>query len=264
MKLRILAAMVAAACSTHISASEECNRSPRNVIYQNSPVDVYISNDSQRAEVSFPETFLEGINIENGDGVRFYPSPIKNKLAFQSDDPIYTGLVTVDGASGQSYQVNLITRPGCADSHVTISNSAPVDKSQLARDGKGRVKGLINYLFDGKVPNGYRKNDFAKLTRDQRVVFRQGSVEFILQSQVVGPRYVGTTYEVVNRGRTPFNIAIDQIDYSNKAVKESIGVARQVSMLPTSRTLGPAPEYVSEIYGDSHRGLIFIVSEKEQ
>jgi len=34
-------------------------------------------------------------------------------------------------------------------------------------------------------------------------------------------------------------------------------------MLPTSRILGPSPEYITEIYGDSHRGLLFIVSEKE-
>ncbi|HDS0956881.1 TPA: hypothetical protein QDZ28_000526 [Pseudomonas putida] len=264
MRMTTLAALVAAVLATPVFANEECNRSPRTVVYDNSPVDVYISNDTQRAEVVFPESYLFGVNPENPDGLELYPSPIKNKLAFNSHDAQYVGLVTVDGASGKTYQVNLITRPGCADSQVSIETQAPVDQSKLARNGKGNVKGLMNYLFDGTVPNGYRKNNFSKLTKQQRVVFRQGSVEFSLQSQVIGPKYVGTTYEVVNRGRTAFKLAIDQIDYSNKAVRESIGVARQVSMLPTSRILGPSPEYVSEIYGDSHRGLLFIVSEKSK
>ncbi|MBM5458790.1 hypothetical protein H8F21_14575 [Pseudomonas sp. P66] len=264
MKKTILAAMVAAVLATPVFAVEECNRSPRSVVYENSPVDVYISNDTQRAEVIFPESYLQGVNRERPDGLELYPTPIKNKLAFNSLDTQYVGLVTVDGASGQSYLINLITRPGCADSQVSIELQAPVDRSQLERNGKGHVKGLMNYMFDGTVPNGYRKNNFSKLTKQQRVVFRQGSVEFSLQSQLVGPKYTGTTYEVVNRGRTAFKVAIDQIDYSNKAVRESIGIARQVSMLPSSRVLGPSPEYISEIYGDSHRGLLFIVSEKSK
>lgn len=264
MKIKLMAAMVAAVLGSNVYANEECNRSPRSVVYQNSPVEVFISNDTQRAEVIFPEDYLEGIAIEVQQGVAFYPTPIKNKLAFQSEDPLYTGLVTIDGPSKQSYMLKLITRPGCADSQVTINHEALADRSQLQRDGKGRVKGLMNYLYSGEVPNGYRKNDFAKLTRDERVVFRQGSVEFTLQSQVVGPTYVGTTYEVVNKGRTSFMVAIDQIDYTNKAVTDSIGVARQVAMLPSSRILGPSPEFISEVYGDSHRGLLFIVSEKKK
>lgn len=264
MKIKLMAAMVAAVLGSNVYANEECNRSPRSVVYQNSPVEVFISNDTQRAEVMFPEEYLEGIAIEVEQGVAFYPTPIKNKLAFQSQDPLYTGLVTIDGPSKQSYMLKLITRPGCADSQVTITHEALADRSQLERDGKGRVKGLMNYLYSGEVPNGYRKNDFAKLTRDERVVFRQGSVEFTLQSQVVGPTYVGTTYEVVNKGRTSFMVAIDQIDYTNKAVTDSIGVARQVAMLPSSRILGPSPEFISEVYGDSHRGLLFIVSEKKK
>ncbi|WP_409286788.1 hypothetical protein [Pseudomonas guariconensis] len=262
MKKKVLAALVAAVFAAPVFANEECNRSPRTVVYQDSPVDIFVSNDTQRADVIFPETYLEGIDPERPDGLLYYANPIPNKLSFQVEDPLYTGLATIDGASRKSYQLNIISRPGCADSQVTITLESPIDRSQLARNGKGHIKGLMNYLFDGTVPNGYRKNDFAKLTQAQRVVFRQGSVEFSLQSQLVGPRYIGTTYEVVNRGRTPFKLAIDQIDYSNKAVRASIGEARQVSMLPTSRVLGPAPEFVSEIYGDSHRGLLFIVSEK--
>lgn len=264
MKYKFLAALVAAVFATNVFADEECNRSPRTVIYNDSPVDIYISNDTQRAEVTFPEQFLEGIYVEVTDGMNFYRTPIQNKLAFQATDPMYTGLVTIDGPSKQTYILRLITRPGCADSQVTIQHQPLADRSQMTRDGKYRVQGLMNYLFDGKVPSGYRSVDFDNISKESKIVFRQGSVDFILQSQVVGPKYVGTTYEVINRGRTATKIATDQIDYSNKAVRESIGVARQVGMLPTSRILGPAPEFITEVYGDSHRGLLFIVSEKSK
>lgn len=262
MKLSILAALVAAVMSSAVLAKDdECNRSPRTVVYNNSPVDVFISNDKQRAEVTFPESYLEGIYVET-PGVQFYRTPNNSKLAFYSEDAMFTGLVTVDGPSKNSYIVRLITRPGCADSQVTIQNQPLADRSQANRDGHGNVKGLMNYLYEGKVPSGYRQQDFSKLTTADRVVFRQGSLEFRLDSQLVGPTYIGTTYEIVNKGRAATKVAIDQIDYSNKALRESLGVARQVSMLPSSRILGPSPEFITEVYGETHRGLLFIVSEK--
>jgi hypothetical protein len=263
LKLSILAALVAAVFSTAVLAKDdECNRSPRSIVYNNSPVDVFISNDTQRAEVTFPESYLEGIYVEVPKGMQFYRTPINNKLAFMAEDAMYTGLVTVDGPSKNSYLIKLITRPGCADSQVTIQNQPLADRSQTNRDGHGNVKGLMNYLYEGKVPSGYREQDFSKLTTADRVVFRQGSLEFRLDSQLVGPTYIGTTYEIINKGRTATKVAIDQIDYSNKALRESLGIARQVSMLPSSRILGPSPEYITEVYGETHRGLLFIVSEK--
>lgn len=264
MTWKTLVALVAATISFAAKAEEECNRSPRTVVYNNSPIDVFISNDSQRAEVTFPEPFLEGIYVEVQEGVNFYRTPNLSKLAFQSTDALYTGLITVDGPSKQAYIIRLITRPGCADSQVTVAGQPIADRSAMDRDAKGRVKGLMNYLFDGKTPSGYRQADFSTMSKDDRLVFRQGSVEFYLESQVIGPKYIGTTYEIVNTGRTATKIAIDQIDYSNRAVHEALGVARQASMMPTSRILGPSPEFITEVYGDSHRGLLFIVSEKQK
>ncbi len=264
MKLAKVTALVAAVCSTHLFANDECNRSPRTIVYNNSPVDVFISNDTQRAEVTFPEPFLEGIYVEVTEGMKFYRTPINSKLAFMAEDPLYTGLVTVDGPSKKSYIIRLITRPGCADSQVTIQDQPLADRSQNAKDSNGRTKGLMHYLYKGDTPPGYRETDLSKLSKDERVVFKQGSLEFILQSQVVGPKYIGTTYEVINRGRTATKVATDQIDYGNTAVRKSVGLARQVSMIPSSRILGPSPEFITEVYGDSHRGLMFIVSEKLQ
>ncbi|MFL1449104.1 hypothetical protein ACI77O_11985 [Pseudomonas tritici] len=264
MRTTILAALVAAAISTPLMAANECNRSPRSIVYDSKPVDVFISNDTQRAEVTFPEPFLEGIYVEVLEGMNFYRTPINNKLAFMSSDPMYTGLVTVDGPSKKSYIIRLITRPGCADSQVTIQDQPLADRSQSNVSGNGLKKGLMNYLFDGKAPSGYRLADFSTMSKAERTVFRQGSLEFVLQSQYIGAKYIGTTYEVVNKGRTATKVAIDQIDYSNPAVRETLGIARQVSMLPTSRILGPSPEFLTEVYADSHRGLLFIVSEKQK
>lgn len=264
MKTTILAALVAAAISTPVWAANECNRSPRTIVYDNKAVDVFISNDTQRAEVTFPEPYLEGIYVEVPEGMNFYRTPINNKIAFMSDDAMYTGLVTIDGPSKKSYIIRLITRPGCADSQVTIQDQPLADRSQPTTNGKGQPKGLMNFLFDGKLPSGYRQADFSTMSKADRVVFRQGSLEFVLQSQYIGPQYVGTTYEVINKGRTSTKVAIDQIDYSNPAVRETLGIARQVSMLPTSRILGPSPEFLTEVYADSHRGLLFIVSEKQK
>ncbi len=262
MNKTFIAALVAAALTPHAFANDECNRSPRSVVYNNSPVNVYISDDTQRAEVSFPEPYLEGIYVEVTEGMNFYRTPIANKLAFMATDRFYTGLVYIDGPSKNTYIVNLITRPGCADSQVSIENQPLADRSHRQTNNKGQVKGLMHYLYDGTLPSGYRQADFSRMSRSERVVFRQGSLEFVLQSQVEGSRYIGTTYEVINKGRTATKVAIDQIDYSNPAVRKSLGTARQVSMLPSSRILGPSPEFLTEIYGEPHRGLLFVVSEK--
>lgn len=243
-------------------ANAPCDRSPRSVVYEGSPVQVFISNDTQRAEVIFPEEYLEGINIEVPEGLKFYKTPIRNKLAFYASDEIYTGLVYVDGGSGSTYIVQLVSRNGCADSQVTLTGAPIASTSQPATNRKGQVKGLMHYLFDGKVPNGYRAKRFNGLSKNDRLVFRQGSVEFYLQSQLIGPRYIGTTYEIVNTGRTAFRIALDEIDYTSPSIKNALGNVRQASMLPTSLILGPSPEFVSEMYSDPSRGLLFIVSEK--
>ncbi|MQT57892.1 hypothetical protein GHO41_11130 [Pseudomonas sp. FSL R10-0399] len=263
MKITILAALVAAAISMPVMADNECNRSPRTIVYADKPVDVFISDDSQRANVTFPEPYLEGISVERPEGMNFYPTPIKNRLSFMSTDPMYTGLVTIDGGTAKSYIIRLITRPGCADSEVTIQSEPLADRSQVATTN-GHKKGLMNYMFDGKLPSGYRQADFSTMSKDERVVFKQGSLEFVLQSQYIGPKYIGTTYEVVNKGRTATKVAIDQIDYSNPAIRKTLGITRQVAMLPSSRILGPAPQFLTEVYADSHRGLLFIVSEKQK
>lgn len=239
-----------------------CERNPRTHIYDDKPVTVYVS-PNQRADVIFPEEFLRGAYPENREGLIVDRSSIPNKIPFRVTSPMYSGNVTVDGGSGKTYHLRLAARPDCADSEVKIEKAPITDHSKLVTDSKGRPKGLMWYLFNDKLPSGYVEKDFKHYSESDLEVMRAGSVSMYLRKQMVGKRFVGTTYEVVNRGRTSFRFAIEQLDYSSPKIRESLGIVREVGMLPMDRILGPAPEFVSEIYSASHRGLIFVVSEKQ-
>lgn len=254
--------LVASLVSTQFSHAEDCDRSPRSKYFTGQPITIYVS-PGQRAAVVFPETGLAGADPEHPRDLIVDRSPTPNKLPITVNDPHYSGLLSVDGMSGTTYQLKLLARPECADSLVTIKQQELVNKAELARDSKGRLKGLMWYLLKGETPNGYRKVEYNNYDPSDLLVFKQGSVEFYLQQQVIGPRFVGTVYKIINRGRTPFRVAIENINYSDARVKEALGIARKIAMLPSDRILGPAPEFISEVYANSHRGILFIVSEKE-
>ncbi len=258
-QVTILAALLTV---SEVSFAQNCDRSPRTVHYTGKPITVYVS-PGQRAGVVFPEDGLTGADPEQPRGLVVDRSPTPNKLPISTTDPLYSGLLSVDGVSGETYQLNLLARPDCSDSLVTIKLQGPVNKANLTRDSKGRLKGLMWYLLKGEIPDGYREVDYDGYEQNNLLVFKQGSVEFYLQQQVIGPRFVGTVYQVINRGRIPFRVAIENINYTDPRVKEALGSARKVAMLPSDRILGPSPEFVSELYSDTHRGLLFIVSEKE-
>ena len=247
--------------SQSLSAQVGCEREPRRVVYDDKPVTVYVT-PGQRADVLFPEQRLKGFYPENRKSLVANPSPIRYKLSFSTTDPLYSGNVVVDGASGKTYHVNLVARADCADSEVAIENLPIQNPSHLATDKHGRPKGLMWYLWNDKTPSGYRLKEFDSYSNEDLMVMRQGSVDMYLREQVVGGKYVGTTYEVINRGRTSFRFAIENLDYSSATVRETLGVVREVSMNPIDRVLGPAPEYVSDLYSAPHRGLVFVVSEK--
>jgi hypothetical protein len=250
-------------CGNTLSViAQDCAREPRDVFYDGTPETVYVS-PGQRAAVVFPESRLPGAHPEVPEGLTVNVTPTPNKITITVDNAVYTGLLSIDGGSGKTYILRLLAREGCADSLVTLKHMEEGDTTKLARDSNGKLRGLMWYLIKGETPEGYRKVQHSKLTDEQRVIMRQGSVEFRLEQELVGPRFIGTTYTVINKGRTPFRIAIENIDYSDPRVKETLGYVRKVAMLPTDRRLGPAPEFVSDIYADSHRGLLFIVSEKQ-
>lgn len=242
---------------------DACNRSPRPVEYLDSPVQVYVSQ-GQWAEVSFPENSLEAINFENGKNLKWSKTKLENKLMFSTSSDEYHGFFIVHGQSGKSYLLNLVSKPGCSDSIVNLTNRA--EKTEAATStSTGKVakkKSLIQYMIHDDVPSGYRKIA-AEGGWPQRLVMETGSVKWYLKEQLVGSRYIGTTLEVINEGRTPFRVDIQNIDYSSPAFKEAFGKVVEVTMNPFNFRLGPSPEYISEVYANTHRGYVYIVSAKE-
>src|SRR5690606_10462906 len=174
------------------------------------------------------------------------------------------GLFTVHGGSGHTYVLNILSRNDCSDSVVRLIEPKPVDDKSVQTAGSSSPpKGLIEYLILGEQPpRNYQHISYMDRDRSDRLVMEQGSVRFYLVEQFVGPRLIGTTLEVVNTGRSAFRVAIESMDYSAPEIKAAFGRVAEITMVPFSRRLGPAPEYVSEIYEQSHRGLIHIVSFK--
>lgn len=266
-RLRILSAVAVSLFAT-VTSAQECNRSPRDANFENAPVTIYLSPD-QVTEVAFPEVTLEGANPENPDNLVFNRTTIPSKLSFSTTSNIYHGLLTVHGTSGRTYLLKFLSRQGCADSFVKLMK--PVDReSTVAHASRstgvaGIKKGLIDYLIDHPrakdLPVYYEQRDFAG-PRSERMVFEQGSVKAYMHQQFVGERYVGTILEVENKGRSAIRVDVQNINYSDPTIIQSFGRVREITMNPFDFTLGPAPEYVSDLYSNTSRGYIYIVSQK--
>lgn len=258
----ICLSLAAVSMTAHASG---CDRSPRTVEYREMPVTVYISKD-QTAEVGFPEEYLEGALPERPSGLIWNRTRIDNKLTFSTDSEIYHGLFTVHGGSGRTYVLNILARNDCSDSVVRLVEPKPDEPAEEKPKSSGKPpKSLIEYLITGELPpRNYQRVSYMDKEPSDRLVMEQGSVKFYLVEQFIGPRLIGTTLEVVNTGRSAFRVAIESMDYSAPNIREAFGRVAEITMVPFSRRLGPAPEYISEIYEQSHRGLIHIVSYKGQ
>ena len=85
-----------------------------------------------------------------------------------------------------------------------------------------------------------------------------------LHQQFIGERYIGTILEVENTGRSAIRVDIQNINYSDPTIIQTFGRVREITMNPFDFTLGPSPEYVSDLYSSTSRGYIYIVSQKSQ
>lgn len=266
-RLRI-SAFVAASLFASITLADVCKRAPRDANFENAPVTIYIS-PNQVTEVAFPEATLEGANPEKPEDLVFNQTRIPSKLSFSTTSNIYHGLLTVHGTSGRTYLIKFLAREGCADSFVRlikpIEKSVSVARTTNAASG-GIKKGLIDYLIDHPsaedLPMYYEQRDFSG-PKDSRKVFEQGSIKAYMHQQFIGQRYVGTILEVENQGRSAIRMDIQNINYTDPTILQTFGRVREITMNPFDFTLGPSPEYVSDIYGSTHRGYIYIVSEKD-
>lgn len=266
------------ALSPALALGATCDRSPRVVDATDGIIAVYVYPE-QQVLIAFPEDGLLDLHRERPENLKVMTTQVPNKLQFESEDPKYRGIIKVNGASGRTYTLELLSRFQCADTVVSIEDtpaapaapqsSAPTSSgpapapsgSSQTYGSKARQASLIEYLLKGDVPSGYRRWT-APGTAAEREVFRQGSVRFYLVEQFIGTRLVGTTLEVVNEGRTPTRVAFNQIDFMDPAVRKVMGEVHEITMLPSDGRLQPAPEYVSGSFGSPNRGLLFVVSER--
>jgi hypothetical protein len=248
-----------------IAAEEACDRSPRHLQYELAPENIYLDSIQPTEIVFTDEALLRGARADSKEGLIVSKSRLSNKIALKLVDTTATTLLRVEGDSGKTYLLNLLPRPGCADSLVEVGLPKDVGNPGTA-SGAGNVKSLMYYLIRGDmkdIPPGYTYKSFERNPLSERTVFESGAVQFVVQSQLVGRRYVGTTYEVINKGRTAVRVPIEDINYTNDTVKRALGAAKEIAMIPVARRLDPAPEFVSEAYTTTYRGLLFIVSERQ-
>jgi hypothetical protein len=268
---RTLALFSILASATSFGAT--CDRNPRVVESDGSIIDIAVYPE-QQVLVSFPEEYLLDLHRERPESLRVLTTQVPFKLQFETEDPAYRGIVKVNGASGTTYTLSLGSRFQCADTVVSIEKpisapaagtpsapQSPISAGAAPYGSKDKPASLIEYLIRGVVPSGYRRW-VAPGAPKEREVFHQGSVNFYLVEQFIGSRFVGTTLEVVNNGRTPYRVAFNQIDFKDPAVRKVLGEVYEITMLPGDGRLQPAPEFVSGSFGSPNRGLLFIVSEK--
>lgn len=261
-KILLIAALcVTVTCNAEGNADIDCKREARTVYYNGQPELVYVW-PGQTTQIVFPVSRVFGAKADDPDGITIRPSKHPNKITIDGvTDELYSSVLTVDSSDGETFLIQLVARKGCADRLVTLEHPPLQDASKLATDSQGRLRDLMWYLLVDKVPSGYRENTFTHLHDDDRLVFQRGSIKWYLKKQVIGQKYTGSVYTVVNEGRTGYRIAIESIDFSDDRVKNSLGKVRKISMLPVDRRLGPAPEFISEVFASSNRGEVYIVAE---
>ena len=245
------------------ASAHACERAQRNVEFTGVPVTVYADKDSW-VEVVFPEK-IEGRLKETPKNLVDHFKPMSDRMYFQTNDPIYTGYVYANAGSGATYNIKVVARPGCPDSTVYIHKPEPVNDADAVEAAstsskKGKL-GLIEYLYLGKKPHGFREMKVPG-NKQQRLVYKQGPVQFYLEKIWQGHRLSGFVLMAENQGRTPYRVAIEAIDYATPEIRRIFGKVRKITMNPTDMRLGPAPMYASDPMHPHNKGLIYIVSEK--
>ena len=273
MKLIAIIAVLTSMFSLSVKAG--CMNEPRTEEYSGGVIDVYVPLVPDITRIMLPERDIKGLQASNTDGIVFdRPNQrrIPNQIVISSEKENYEGLIMIDGDSGESYTFNIISKPTDCDSQVKVvkpnmdkggNGKATSNVNATQNKGKGNVKrSLIYYMYNEKVPRGFRVTKFDAKEKD-RFVLQQGSVKFYAEKQYKSRKLIGTTFKVVNEGREAFRVDINSINYSNKKIVEAFGEVEMVGMAPFDFILGPAPEKVSDLYtGPKNYGYLFVVSKK--
>lgn len=263
MRRWVLGLLIAASPALAWSA---CDRTDRIAVYQGRAVPVYAADD-QYAEVKFPEA-LRGLLPEQPGGISINQAAFPDRIFIRTeeDGSSYNAQVLVQSASGASYRLQVIER-ACADGTVSVVDESPaLAQQQDIPDDSGREPGqqrLIKYMVRGATPSGYQIEQ-AEGSPQQRLVLEQGSVAFYLEETWRGAGDMGVVLLAVNRGRTPFRVAIDNIEFGSRELTEQFGHVREISMMPTDFRLDPAPEFAADAAQAQNKGLVYIVSNRNR
>lgn len=256
----LIAAIAMAAVSA--TAWGDCDRVDRTAVYQGTAIPVYAADD-QYAEIKFPEA-LRGLLPEQPGGISINQASFKDRIFVRTDedDKRYNAQVLVQSASGRSYRLQVIER-ACADGTVSVVDQAPtLDDQPTVSPSNGQEPGrqrLIKYMIRGATPDGYQI-EREEGPPQSRLVLEQGSVAFYLEQVWKGGADTGIVLLAVNRGRTPFRVSIDNIEFGSKAMIDQFGHVREITMMPSDFRLGPAPEFAVDAAHPKNKGLIYIVS----
>lgn len=251
--------------SNSIYAKEQCF-SKKRVVYDNGQIiPIYVAPNK------WPELIIENKTIhatlpDNPEGLDIRSVNLSDRVFFNVEDPKYRGNVLVHTTDGKSIHFVLVGQSKCADLSVTVADDN--EQTEITNDSnrsRVRQRGLrlvdMMYIGGDMMPSGFRREIIGG-TKNERLIFKQGSVFFYLKEIWHGNKTNGIIILVENQGRTPYRVAIESIDYGSPQLIKTLGIVRELTMMPTTRRLGPAPEFAIDQLHPTHQGLIFIESEK--
>jgi len=256
------------AITTHAA---DCSLPQREASTKNR-IDVTISTEHW-TRVVFPEASLKGIEPVDASGLvidqRVTLGEFKNHIQIKSESNDYSTKLFVYGESGKHYQVNLSTNI-CGDSKVQVlglkhKKSTKRISSQSSNADEREYRYLSTHMaFIGSPPPGYKVYTLNEPEKE-RLVLEQGSVKFYISKQYIGPKYIGTVFEVVNKGRTAFKLEPALIDFNDPDIINAFGNIHHIGMLPISRELQAKPKSqdINHRNANLNRGLLFVTSRRK-
>lgn len=256
------AAVLALAFS--VPADAACERQTRTIVFGSHPAQITLA-PKEFTQVVFPEPVI-GFLPEKPEGLRSFGQDMgvsAERMFFTLTDEKYEGLALVHGKSGRTYHLSIVGRPSCADLTVNGEIATPKTHKPPSAVELSSGRKLLEYMAMGQEPDSYTRRKVPG-TLPERLVFRQGSVSFFLSEVWEGQNYTGVVLLAVNKGRVPYRVGIEQIDFASPELREVLGRVTEVSMWPYDFRLAPSPEFAADAVHAQNQGLVFVVAENKQ
>lgn len=218
--------------------------------------------------ISFPEKSLKGVEpmstegfiIDTSETLKWFP----NHILIRSSNLEYSSKVLVFGASGIDYLLD-VKAEECGDSKLSLTKKKMRSAEKTSNVGDRQVKFLASHMaFIDTIPPGYRKITYNE-PYEERIVMSQGSVQYYIAEQYIGPKFVGSVFEVVNKGRASYKLDITAFDFDSAKIIEAFGDVHHTAMLPINRVLKPKPSKSKMNHKNERQnfGLVYVVSERK-